>query len=126
MSSRQRAAGRNHGCSDKPSSRTDRQAENDSRTYYRLSDSYRHESFSLYQSRNGSFRPPNPVHSNYGMYPMMSVNSVGSLEQVSFTGMNEGAFEVEGGPARFTYEQQRFQGDSSVHSSPEEPSSPQS
>ncbi|OVA11438.1 Nucleotidyl transferase domain [Macleaya cordata] len=157
MSSRQRAPGRGQSRSDKPSSRSDRFAASDNRAD-RSWDSYRHESFPPYQSQSGSFRPPNSMHSNYSMYPMMSLNSngaptgpgvpsvvmlysydhnvgygssseqlkFGSLGPVNFSGASEVTQEGEGVPASLMYEQQRFQGGSSVHSSSDEPSSPQS
>ncbi|KAI3960864.1 hypothetical protein MKW92_030764 [Papaver armeniacum] len=74
---RQRTAGRNNGLSDKSSTRLDRLAANENQADYRTFDSYRHESFSSYQTQNGSFRPPTSIHSNYGMYPMVSINSNG-------------------------------------------------
>ncbi|MCL7046419.1 hypothetical protein MKW94_016726 [Papaver nudicaule] len=82
MGFRQRSAGPNNGLSDKPSTRSDLLAANESQADYRPFDLYRHEAFSSYQSQNGSFRPPASIHSNYGMYPMVSVNSNG----VSSTG----------------------------------------
>ncbi|KAI3865465.1 hypothetical protein MKW98_025335 [Papaver atlanticum] len=74
---RQRTAGRNNGLSDKSSTRLDRLAANENQADYRTFDSYRHESFSSYQTQNGSFRPPTSIRSNYGMYPMVSINSNG-------------------------------------------------
>ncbi|XP_026459836.1 uncharacterized protein LOC113360547 [Papaver somniferum] len=77
MGFRQRTAGRNNGLSDKPSTRLDRLAANENQAAYRTFDSYRHGSFSSYQTQNGSFLPPTSIRSNNGIYPMVSINSNG-------------------------------------------------
>ncbi|KAF8413308.1 hypothetical protein HHK36_001286 [Tetracentron sinense] len=83
ISSKPRAAGRSHGRSqaEKPGSRLDRLAANDNRAD-RHWDSYRHESFSSYQSQNGPISSSNSMHSGstnvaYGMYPLPAINSNG-------------------------------------------------
>ncbi|KAJ4956694.1 hypothetical protein NE237_013477 [Protea cynaroides] len=83
VNSKPRATGRNHGRSqtEKPNSKSDRLAANDSRAD-RPWDSYRHDSFPSYQSQNGPFNSSSSLHSGsnnvaFGMYPLPAVNSNG-------------------------------------------------
>ncbi|KAF8379683.1 hypothetical protein HHK36_029127 [Tetracentron sinense] len=143
INSKPRSAGRSHGRSqvEKPSSRLDRVAASDSRAD-RNWDSYRHDSFSSYQSQNGPFSSSNSMHSGstnvaYGVYPVMNSNGVSptgsavpsvvmlySYDQNACYGSPAEQLD-EGAPVRGVYEQQRFRGGSPARSSSDQPSSPQ-
>ncbi|KAK3026590.1 hypothetical protein RJ639_041610 [Escallonia herrerae] len=82
MSSKARAAGRNHSRSqaEKPSTRPDRLAASESRAD-RSWNSYRHDTVPSYQAQNGPLRS-NSSQNNvsnvaYGMYPLPSMNPSG-------------------------------------------------
>ncbi|KAI3731860.1 hypothetical protein L1987_63052 [Smallanthus sonchifolius] len=151
--SRGPGSGRNHNRNqmDKSSSRFDRSGGNESRAD-RSTGSYRHDSFSTYQSQNGSLHPSSnqsgPANMAYGMYsnpggPSSNGSTIyqhehstgfashteplqfGSLGQAGFSGVNGPARLNDGSRARGAFEEHRFSGASvRQRSSPDQPSSP--
>ncbi|KAI3818515.1 hypothetical protein L1987_12324 [Smallanthus sonchifolius] len=151
--SRGPGSGRNHNRNqmDKSSSRFDRSGGNESRAD-RSTGSYRHDSFSTYQSKNGSLHPSSnqsgPANMAYGMYsnpggPSSNGSAIypyehsmgfashteplqfGSLGQAGFSGVNGPARLNDGSRARGAFEEHRFSGASvRQRSSPDRPSSP--
>ncbi|KAF6140889.1 hypothetical protein GIB67_042302 [Kingdonia uniflora] len=141
-SSRPRTTGRSRSQADRPNSRSDRVAASDSRAD-KPWDSYRHDSFPSQQSQNGPFGSSNMPYGMYSpnsngvatmrpsvlmLYPYdhnvtYGLNAehleFGFLGPLHLSGMNDDDSQLgEGSPAR-------FQGDSPIYSSPDQPSSPE-